>query len=268
MVRIALRSERVRSQFESGHTDTPTLQFENVTVGYESADVVRELNLTVERGAVVALLGPNGAGKTTSLLTAAGALRPRHGRILLDGQEIAAGRPDSLARRGVAFVPEDRGLFSDLTVLENLRVGIRSKSDVDYAIDMLPALRKLMRRKVGLLSGGEQQMLALGRALGRRPRLLLIDEMSLGLAPQVVATLLGLVHDLTAETGTSVLLVEQHVGMALEHADAAYVMVHGRVVLNGAAADLRSRMDEIRASYFGEISSNRDQVASDREGSC
>jgi branched-chain amino acid transport system ATP-binding protein len=229
------------------------LEIERLSAGYFGNPVIRDVSITVASGEVVALLGPNGAGKTTTLETIAGLHRPMAGTITLLGQS-AAGRPTHrLARDGVALVPEGRGLFFGLTVREHLRLA-RSKNGVGQSelLDMLPELEKCLDRKAGLLSGGEQQMLAVGRALVSRPKILLVDEMSLGLAPVIVERLLPLLRRIADELGTAVLFVEQHVALALEIADRAYVLTHGRIVLDGPAAELRADPQLIAASYLGE----------------
>jgi branched-chain amino acid transport system ATP-binding protein len=235
----------------SGHA----LAVRDLFAGYRGVPVVRELNLEVRPGEVVALLGPNGAGKTTTLETIAGLHRPVKGTVELSGETVS-GRPAHLiARQGLALVPEGRALFPGLTVREHLRLaGGRSTkgSREEELLEMLPELRKCLGRKAGLLSGGEQQMLALGRALVTRPRLLLVDEMSLGLAPVIVERLVPILRRAADELGASVLFVEQHVALALEVADRAYVLTHGRIGLEGRAAELRERRELLAASYLGE----------------
>ena len=233
------------------------IEIENLAAGYSSVPVVRDLDLTVGAGEVVALLGPNGAGKTTTLLTISGLLRVLHGSVTVLGEPVVFGSPHRVARRGLAHVAEDRSLFFDLTVKENLRLGLRgvsgsNASNYDAALDLFPALQTLLGRRAGLLSGGEQQMLAMARALVSRPRALLVDEMSLGLAPIIVEQLLPLVRDVADQTGAGVLIVEQHIHMALEVADRAYVMNHGEVVVEGPAAELAERRDLLEASYLGD----------------
>ncbi len=243
--------------------ESAVLEVTDLTAGYNGLAVVRGVTVTVGRGEVVALLGPNGAGKTTTLKAVAGLLKPLGGTISVDGA-ATAGRPAHvLARRGVALVPEDRAIFADLTTRENLRVAASGKAKDREAevLDLLPELRKCLNRKAGLLSGGEQQMLAVGRALVGRPKLLVVDEMSLGLAPVVVQRLLPVLRDVAAR-GTGVLVVEQHVHLALEVVDRAYVLTHGRLVMEGTAERLRSDEGLLAASYFGDQRAAERLVAS------
>ncbi len=233
------------------------IQFEGVSAGYAGVPVVRNLDLHVNSGEVVALLGANGAGKTTTLLTISGLVRCLSGSVKVLGQPVKFGSPHVLARRGLAHVAEDRSLFFQLTVAENIKLGLRGRraqqrEGVERALDLLPALRPLMERRAGLLSGGEQQMLAVARALVGHPKVLLVDEMSLGLAPIIVERLLPIVRRVADETGAGVLFVEQHIHMALGIADRAYVLSHGECVLQGTGSDLAERRDLLEASYLGD----------------
>jgi branched-chain amino acid transport system ATP-binding protein len=229
------------------------LAVEGLTAGYDGAPVLRGLDLHVGPGEVVALLGPNGAGKTTTLRAISGIVRPLAGTIRLGGEDLARRSPDSRARRGIAHVPEGRGLFFGLTVAEHLRLAaLGERLDSAAAYGYFPALVKLADRRAGLLSGGEQQMLALGRALARKPRVMLLDEPSLGLAPVVVEHLLPIVSDYAKDTGCAVLLVEQHIHIALAVADRGYVLSHGELVVHERADVLRADHGLILSSYLGE----------------
>jgi branched-chain amino acid transport system ATP-binding protein len=240
----------------------PLIDVRGLHAGYNGIAVVRDLNLTVGAGEVVALLGPNGAGKTTTLLTLSGLLRPLQGTVTVLGQLVDGTRPHLIPRRGLAHVAEDRSLFFDLTVDENIRLGLTGKRGSrraahERAMELLPALRPLGGRLAGLLSGGEQQMLALARALVSEPQCLLVDEMSLGLAPIIVERLLPIVRDIADQTGCAVVVVEQHVHMALQVADRGYVLNHGAVVLEGTAAELSASRAVLEASYLGDAAISR-----------
>ena len=230
------------------------LQVAGLDAGYGAVPVVRGLDLHVDAGEVVALLGPNGAGKTTTLLTVSGLLAPMAGEVSFLGTDIAGRRPQRLALDGMAHVPDDRGLFPSLTVVEHLDLRLpRGARDGAHerVLQWFPQLGPLMDRRAGLLSGGEQQMLALAQALLREPTLLMVDEMSLGLAPIVVESLLPTVRRIAAESGCGVLLVEQHAAMALQVADRGVVLNHGEVVAQGPAQDLQRDWDSLLASYLG-----------------
>ena len=231
----------------------PVLALEALSAGYDGAAVVRDFDLHIAGGEVVALLGPNGAGKTTTLRAISGIVRPLAGTIRLDGDDVARRSPTARARLGIAHVPEGRGIFFGLTVAEHFRLGYRGERlDTDIAFEYFPALPPLADRRAGLLSGGEQQMLALGRALARKPRLLLLDELSLGLAPVIVESLLPVVSSYAKESGCAVLLVEQHIQIALAVADRGYVLSHGELVLHERAEVLRADHQLILSSYLGE----------------
>jgi ABC-type branched-subunit amino acid transport system ATPase component len=232
---------------------TDVLALETLTAGYDEAAVIRDVDLAVRPGEVVALLGANGAGKTTTLRVVSGLVKPMAGRVLFNGEDLAKVSPSARARLGIAHVPEGRGLFFGLTVAEHLRVAPRGERlDEALAYEYFPKLEELEGRRAGLLSGGEQQMLAVARALARRPKLLLLDELSLGLAPVIVERLLPVVRTFASERECAVLLVEQHVHLALEVADRGYVLSHGQIVLDNDAAHLRANRQLLVASYLGE----------------
>ncbi|MFT3854386.1 MAG: ABC transporter ATP-binding protein [Ilumatobacteraceae bacterium] len=230
------------------------IETKDLVCGYGHLPVVRDLNISVNEGEVVCLLGANGAGKTTSLLTIAGALPKLSGELTVMGSPVTSARPHEIARRGLAIVPEGRGLFYKLTVAENLRLRRHRQStvDIDDVLTSFPALPKLMNRRAGLLSGGEQQMLALAGALVADPKVIMLDEMSLGLAPIIVEQLLPTVRNIADERGMAVLLVEQHVLAALKVADRGYVLAHGRIVAEGSATELKRDAELLEASYLGE----------------
>ena len=232
---------------------TPVLEIERLTAGYDSAAVIRGIDVEVAPGEIVALLGANGAGKTTTLRAVSGLVHPMKGVIHFDGRDLSRTSASARARLGIAHVPESRGLFFGLTVAEHLRLGYRrERLDAALAYQYFPALEHLRDRRCGLLSGGEQQMLAMGRALARHPKLLLLDELSLGLAPVIVERLLPVVRQYADESGCGVVLVEQHIELALTIADRGFVLSHGEIVLRGEAEELRRNHELLISSYFGE----------------
>lgn len=240
---------------------TPVLELRGLVAGHDGVPVVHEVDLSVSAGEVVVLLGANGAGKSTTLLTASTLLPVIGGEVIVDGTVVGApgrrrslGRAASLARRGVVHVPEDRGLFADLTVGEHFRLTRRSDRSptTKEVLERFPALTALLGRRAGLLSGGEQQMLALARAFLAGPQVLLVDELSLGLAPMIVRSLLPLLREVADEQGMGVLLVEQHVRLALGIADRAVLLRRGRVVLQGTAIELHDQLEAVEAGYLGE----------------
>jgi branched-chain amino acid transport system ATP-binding protein len=235
------------------------LELSNVTVSYGPVVAVRELSLTVAAGEIVTLLGANGAGKSSTLNAVIGLAPVVGGRVLLAGEEITSRPPEAIVRRRVSLVPEGRRIFANLTVAENLRLGAAASSRSEYddtlpeVLDLFPVVKQRLDTKAGMFSGGEQQQLAIARALMARPRLVLLDEPSLGLAPIMVAAVFDLIARLR-ERGVTILLVEQNAERALDVADRAYVLNTGRLEISGAASSLAS--DSIEEAYLG-ISSGR-----------
>jgi branched-chain amino acid transport system ATP-binding protein len=232
------------------------LQVESLVVRYGPIVAVREVSLHVEQGEIVALLGANGAGKSSFLNAVAGLVPPASGRVIFKGEEIQRLAPEQIVRRGIALTPEGRRVFPRLSVADNLRLGAvpqRDRAAVENArervFDLFPVIRERLTQAGGTLSGGEQQMLAIGRSLMARPELLLLDEPSLGLAPILVDQIFGLLQRLREE-GTTILLVEQNVHRALETADRAYVLANGAIEREGPAAELRASA-EIERAYLG-----------------
>jgi branched-chain amino acid transport system ATP-binding protein len=235
---------------------TALLEIAGLTAAYGQIRALHGVDLAVEEGQVVALLGPNGAGKTTTLRAICGMVRTT-GRIAFRGRDLTGLATEKVTRLGIAHVPEGRGTFSGLTVAENLQLGAYGRRDPEVGRDIerwygiFPRLADRREQPAGSLSGGEQQMLAVARALLSRPTLLLLDEPSLGLAPMVVREVFGVLEQIRAEQGTGMLLVEQNAALALELADAAYVLAAGRTVLSGPAVDIRAE-DSVRRSYLGQ----------------
>ncbi len=233
------------------------LTLENISVNYGAIEALRGVSMHVGQGEVITLIGANGAGKTTTLRTITGLLAPRVGRVVYEGEDISGAATHKLVARGIAMSPEGRGVFANLTVRENLQMGAYLKNnkreiaeDMERAFTMFPRLKEREAQKAGTLSGGEQQMLAMGRALMSRPRLLLLDEPSLGLAPLVVHTIFESIDEIRSR-GTTILLVEQNAHAALKHSDRAYVLETGRIVMEGISKDLAND-PRIKEAYLGE----------------
>jgi branched-chain amino acid transport system ATP-binding protein len=226
-------------------TDT-LIEARGVSAGYGKMAVVRELDIRVDAGEVVALIGANGAGKTTTLLTLAGELTPLQGEVHFLGKATKAPM-HARCREGLGYVTEERSVIMDMSVAENLKL---AAVQPEVAYGYFPALERIMGRRAGLCSGGEQQMLSLARALGRSPKVLLADELSLGLAPIIVTNLLKAVRDAAHEQGIGVLLVEQHVRQALKIADRVHVMERGHIVLSGTSQEVVGQLDKIEAAYL------------------
>jgi len=238
------------------------LSLESVEVGYGQIKALKGVTMKIPESQIVALLGANGAGKTTSLRAISGLLRPSGGAITVDGARMDRLTPEAIVRRGVVQVPEGRRIFAGLTVLENLRMGAYCRDgnlsdDLHRVYRYFPVLGNRPRQAAGSLSGGEQQMLAIGRALMARPKILLLDEPSLGLAPKLVAEIFGIIRSINAD-GVTVLLVEQNAYQALSIAHYSYVLRVGRVVLEGSAEELKERNDVVR-SYLGRQTTEEEQ---------
>jgi branched-chain amino acid transport system ATP-binding protein len=230
------------------------LELDGVSVTYGPVVAVRGLSLHVEAGEIVALLGSNGAGKSTTLASIVGLARVAEGRILLEAEDTTGAPTERIVRRGITLVPEGRRVFADLTVADNLRLGAATRSRSEYGetldevLELFPVLARRLDVQAGLFSGGEQQMLAIARAMMSRPKVLLLDEPSLGLAPIIVAQVFDLIQQLR-DRGVTVLLVEQNVERALEISDRAYVLSSGDLVMSGSPADLPA--EEIEKVYLG-----------------
>jgi branched-chain amino acid transport system ATP-binding protein len=232
------------------------LTVENLHVFYGSIEALRGVSLRVEEGEVVTLIGANGAGKSTTLRTISGLLQPKQGTIQFAGQSIQNWPPHRVVKSGLVQVPEGREIFANLTVDENLQLAayLRKdkaaiRADRERALELFPRIRERLRQQAGTLSGGEQQMLAIGRALVARPKLLMLDEPSLGLAPQLVRSIFQVIGEINRE-GTTILLVEQNANMALRVAHRAYVIEVGKICMEGPAAELAAS-DEVRKAYLG-----------------
>ncbi|HXT40062.1 MAG TPA: ABC transporter ATP-binding protein [Candidatus Angelobacter sp.] len=235
------------------------LEVKNLTVNYGAITALRGISLTVKQGDIVTLIGANGAGKTTTLKTISGLLRAQSGEILYQGRNITRLRAHQIVKLGVSHVPEGRMIFANLTVLENLQMGafLRTdkaavRSEMDYVFNIFPRLRERVKQVAGTLSGGEQQMLAIGRALMSKPKFLMLDEPSLGIAPLLVKTIFEKVVEINRQHGITILLVEQNANLALEMARYGYVLETGRMILHDASAVLRQN-PQVKSAYLGGV---------------
>lgn len=231
------------------------LEIKNLSVSYGGIEAIKNISLDVEAGSIVTLIGSNGAGKSSTLRSIAGIVKAKSGEVLFEGENILGLSPDQIVKRGVTLVPEGRRVFPNLTVAENLHVGayLRKddiKPDLEYVYELFPRLKERSWQFAGTLSGGEQQMLAVGRAMMARPKLIMMDEPSLGLAPLIVQGIFDIIRTIN-KTGITVLLIEQNANMALKVADYAYVMQTGEITLSGTGAELLEN-EEVKEAYLGK----------------
>ncbi|MCK1991649.1 ABC transporter ATP-binding protein [Peribacillus muralis] len=232
------------------------LKIEDINVYYGNIQALKGISLSINEGEIVTLIGANGAGKSTMLKTVSGLLKPKQGKILYEGQSIGGKAAQSIVKMGISHVPEGRRVFANMSVEENLQLGayLRKdkagiKQDMEKVYELFPRLLERLKQQSGTLSGGEQQMLAMGRALMAKPRLLLLDEPSMGLAPLLVKQIFHIIEEIN-KTGTTILLVEQNANLALSIADRAYVVETGRIVLSGKSEELTAS-EEIKKAYLG-----------------
>ena len=230
------------------------LKIDGLQVNYGGIEAVKGISFQVPEGQTVTLIGANGAGKSTTLRTIAGLIKPAHGRIHLQGEDITGLSPDRIVSKGITLVPEGRRVFPDMTVLENLKIGAYLRTDpleddIKWVYDLFPRLKERSWQAAGTLSGGEQQMLAVGRALMSRPKIMMMDEPSLGLAPIVVRGIFDIIKEINRQ-GVTILLVEQNANMALKTADLGYVLETGRITLSGSGQDLLSN-EAVKKAYLG-----------------
>ncbi len=233
------------------------LKLENVQAGYGNILAIKDVSLEIDRGEIVTLIGANGAGKSTTLMTISGVVGCRSGRIQLNGQDIHNSTPDEIVKMGVCQVPEGRHIFPMLTVQENLDMGAflrkdknKVKDDIDYVFSLFPILKERRNQDGGTLSGGEQQMLAMSRALMARPQVMLLDEPSMGLAPLIIKQIFQIIKKINSESETTIFLVEQNANQALQIADRGYVIENGKITMTGPAQDLLTNPD-IQKAYLG-----------------
>ena len=234
--------------------DEPIIELHDLTKQYGKFTAVDHINLTVHKGEIFGILGPNGAGKSTTLRTIAGLVKPASGEIYFQEQAITGLAPNVIVSRGITLVPEGRRVFPDMTVLENLRIGAylrkdKLEDDIAWVYDLFPRLKERSWQAAGTLSGGEQQMLAVGRALMSRPKLMMMDEPSLGLAPLVVKGIFEIIREINRQ-GVTILLIEQNANMALHAADTAYVLETGRLTLSGSGSELLKN-EAVKKAYLG-----------------
>ena len=231
------------------------LEIKNLSVAYGGIEAIKDISFDVEEGKIVTLIGSNGAGKSSTLRAIAGIVKAKAGEVLFEGENILGLSPDQIVKRGITLVPEGRHVFPNLTVLENLKIGAYLRkdnldSDIEYVYSLFPRLKERSWQLSGTLSGGEQQMLAVGRALMARPKLIMMDEPSLGLAPLVVQGIFDIIRTIN-EQGITVLLIEQNANMALKAADSAFVMQTGEITMRGTGAELLAN-DEVKEAYLGK----------------
>ncbi|WP_238885255.1 ABC transporter ATP-binding protein [Clostridium sp. YIM B02551] len=233
------------------------IKIDNLVVSYGGIEALKDISLEVPSGKIVTLVGANGAGKSTTLKSIVGLVKPKSGSISYEGIDLTKLSTEKMVEKGIALVPEGRKVFTDLTVLENLKIGAYSRKDrkeisedIENVYSLFPRLKERSWQLAGTLSGGEQQMLAIGRALMSRPKLIMMDEPSLGLAPIIVKELFGIIKRIREE-GTTVLLIEQNANAALKIADIGYIMETGKITLKGSGADLLNN-DEVKKAYLGE----------------
>lgn len=234
------------------------LKIDNLVVSYGGIEALKGISLEVEEGKIVTLIGANGAGKSTTLRSVVGLVKPQSGTITYKGKNLLLEKTQNLVKQGIALVPEGRRVFSNLTVLENLKIGAYYrkdekdiKKDMDWVFELFPRLKERTWQLAGTLSGGEQQMLAVGRALMSKPKLLMMDEPSLGLAPLIVKEIFHIIEEIHRQHGVTILLIEQNANAALHIADAGYVMETGRITLKGAGKELLSN-EEVKSAYLGK----------------
>ena len=237
--------------------DNALLKIDHITVSYGAIKALKDISLSVNEGEIVTLIGANGAGKSTTLRTISGLLKPKEGKIYFKGRDISGEKPHVIVHLGISQAPEGRGIFSNLSTEDNLEMGAYSRKDKEsiqrdkeHVFHIFPILQERRKQEAGTLSGGEQQMLTISRALMARPKLLLLDEPSLGLAPQIIKQIFKVIQEINQQ-GTTILLVEQNANMALHIAHKAYVLETGKIVLQGKAQDLLNNPD-VKKAYLGE----------------